>query len=142
MSEKVKGTGSCLCGEVRFTADNVKINVGACHCEICRKWGGGPFMDVDCGTEVFFEGEENITVYNSSKWAERGFCHKCGGHLFYRLKESNQHMMQVGLFDDDQMFIFTHQIFIDEKPSYYSFANKTSDMTGAEVFAMFASSSA
>ena len=32
----------------------------------------------------------------------------------------------------------TSQIFIDEKPAYYDFANKTKNMTGAEVFAAFA----
>ncbi len=47
-------------------------------------------------------------------------------------------MMPVGLFDDDKNFMFSHQVFIDEKPSYYGFANETNDMTGAEIFAKFA----
>jgi hypothetical protein len=34
--------------------------------------------------------------------------------------------------------VLTSQIFIDEKPAYYTFANQTKTMTGAEVFAMFA----
>ena len=29
------------------------------------------------------------------------------------------------------------QVFVDEKPAYYDFANKTHNMTGAEVFAEF-----
>jgi len=81
------GKGSCLCGEVSFTAKNAIQSVGACHCGMCRKWGGGPLMAVDCGTDVTFEGEKYISVYDSSEWAERGFCKKCGSHLFYRLKE-------------------------------------------------------
>ncbi|NIT13149.1 MAG: GFA family protein, partial [Candidatus Dadabacteria bacterium] len=52
---------------------------------MCRKWCGGPLMAVNCGTDVTFEGEDNITVYDSSSWAERGFCSGCGSHLFYRL---------------------------------------------------------
>jgi hypothetical protein len=71
-------------------------------------------------------------------WAERGFCNKCGSHLFYRLKESKQHIIPVGLFADCGMFVFDHQVFIDEKPAYYCFANETNDMTGAEVFAKYA----
>ncbi len=94
-------------------------------------------MATDCGTDVSFEGEENISVFNSSDWAERGFCNKCGTHLFYRLKESKQYIMPIGLFDDQKMFIFDHQIFIDEKPSFYSFSNETNNMTGAEVFAKY-----
>ncbi|NOX42977.1 MAG: GFA family protein [Gammaproteobacteria bacterium] len=141
MSELIEENGNCLCGAVRITARNINKSVGACHCGMCRKWGGGPLMAVDCGTDVSFEGEENISVFNSSEWAERGFCNKCGSHLFYRLKESNQHMMPVGLFNNDQMFVFDHQVFIDEKPSFYGFSNETNDMTGAELFAKYAPSS-
>lgn len=137
MSDMVEGNGSCLCGATRIKAKNINKHVGACHCGMCRNWGGGPWMAVDCGTDVLFEGEECISVFNSSEWAERGFCNKCGSHLFYRLKEKNQYMMPVGLFDNQEMFVFDHQIFIDKKPSFYSFANKTKDMTEAEVFAKY-----
>jgi len=139
MTKANKQSGSCLCGAVRFTANNPSNTVGACHCGMCRKWGGGPFMEIDCGTDITFEGEDNITVYNSSSWAERGFCKKCGSHLFYRLKESRQHMVPVGLFGDQSSFVFDHQVFIDKKPSFYSFSNKTKNMTEAEIFEKYAS---
>ena len=139
MTETSKQTGTCLCGAVRITANQAGHKVGACHCGMCRKWGGGPFMEIDCGTDVSFEGEEEISVYDSSAWAERGFCKKCGSHLFYRLKESGQHMMPVGLFDDQEHFVFESQVFIDKKPDYYSFVNKTSNMTEAEIFEMYGS---
>lgn len=93
-------------------------------------------MAVDAGTDVTFEGNENITVYNSSDWAQRGFCNKCGSSLFYRLKETGQYVLSPTLFDEAN-FIFDHQIFIEEKPSYYEFANETKNMTGEEVFKMF-----
>ena len=96
------------------------------------------FRSIDCGAEVSFEGKENIVVHNSSEWAERAFCNKCGSHLYYRLKEPNQHIMPVGLFDTDISFVFDHQIFIDSKPSFYHFGNKTKEMTGEEVFAQYA----
>ncbi len=95
-------------------------------------------MMVDCGSDISFQERENVAVFDSSEWAERGFCKKCGSHLFYRLKERNQYFMPVGIFDDVEQFIFDHQIFIEEKPEYYCFANETQNMTGAEVFAMFA----
>jgi hypothetical protein len=70
--------------------------------------------------------------------AERGFCNQCGTHLFYRLKDNGQYMVPVGLFGNDATFAFDHQVFIDEKPNYYGFENETQDLTGAEVFEMFA----
>ena len=138
MSDVIEGNGSCLCGSVHVTAKNLNKHAGVCHCSMCRTWSGGPWMAIDCGTDVKFEGGENISVFSSSDWAERGFCSKCGSHLFYRLKENKQYVMPVGLFGDDIPFVFDHQIFIDEKPSFYAFANKTSNMTGVEVFAKYA----
>lgn len=138
MSDQVDLTGRCLCSAIEFQAKGAKLDVGACHCGMCRRWTGGPFMAIDCGTDVSIQGEENIGVFDSSPWAERGFCTKCGTHLFYRIKQTHQYIVPVGIFGDDPAFSFDHQVFIDEKPPYYTFANKTEDMTGAEVFAKYA----
>ena len=94
-------------------------------------------MAVDCGHEVSYEGIENITVYDSSAWAERGFCKKCGSNIFYRIKESKQTMLSAGLFDENSKFVFDHQVFIDKKPDFYNFENETRNMTEAEVFARY-----
>jgi hypothetical protein len=94
-------------------------------------------MAVACGADVEIEGEEHVTTFDSSEWAERGFCSKCGTHLYYRLKQSGQTIVSAGLFDDQTGWTFDHQVFIDEKPDYYEFANRTHDLTGAEVFAKF-----
>ena len=133
-----EGKGQCLCGAVKFTVNNISNKVDACHCGMCRRWGGGPLMVIGCGSDVEYEGEENITVYDSSEWAERGFCKKCGSHLFYRLKEVKDHQIPAGLFDNQESFYFDLQVFIDRKPSFYSFANKTNEMTEAEVIEKYA----
>ena len=130
--------GQCLCGAVKFTVKNISNKVDACHCGMCRRWGGGPLMVIGCGSDVEYEGEENITVYDSSEWAERGFCKKCGSHLFYRLKAVKDHQIPAGLFEDQESFNFNLQVFIDRKPSFYSFANETIEMTEAEVIEKYA----
>ena len=76
MPDTTEGKGNCLCGKVRISAKHVSTHAGACHCGMCRKWSGGPLMAVNCGTEISFEGTENISIYDSSEWAERGFCKK------------------------------------------------------------------
>ncbi|GAA4342384.1 GFA family protein [Kangiella taiwanensis] len=131
----------CLCQKVRIQVAEAKPHVDSCHCSMCRKWSGGPLLAIDCGSNVKFEGEDNIKIFDSSEWAERGFCSNCGTHLFYRLKQTNQYIMPAGLFDSldtSDSVEFTTQIFIDEKPRYYDFANQTKMMTGEEVFAAFA----
>jgi hypothetical protein len=133
MPEIFEGEGSCLCGAVNFSASKASKSMGACHCGMCRKWGGGPLLVVPCESEVSFSGEDNISVFDSSDWAERGFCKQCGSHLFYRLKKSHEHFIPVGLFDNQDSFSFERQACIDRKPSFYTFENKTTNMTEAQL---------
>ncbi|MEM9441745.1 MAG: GFA family protein [Pseudomonadota bacterium] len=138
MPETIKAKGQCLCGAVGIEAKTLEQKVGACHCSTCRKWGGGPLFAVSAGTDVTIENDDKVTVFASSDWAERGFCHQCGTHLFYRLRQNGEYIMPAGLFGDIEGFHFDHQVFVDQRPAYYQFANQTKDMTGAELFAMYA----
>ena len=141
MSDLSIAKGSCLCGAVTLSTTSLKKHIGACHCNMCRKWGGAALLGVECEKDIHFSGEENIGVFDSSDWAQRGFCQKCGSHLFYRLKAQNHYYIPVGIFDEEEGFVFDAQVFIEEKPEYYCFANDTKNMTGAELFALFASES-
>ena len=138
MSETQTISGGCLCGAVRFTAAPPNRDIGVCHCGMCRRWAAGPFFALDCGTTVQVADTANLGVYRSSEWAERCFCKQCGTPLFYRLVGKDMYYASAEAFDDCDGYAFKSQIFIDEKPAYYDFANKTQNMTGAEVFAAFA----
>ena len=140
MSQTQSVSGQCLCGKIKIKARTASNHVHACHCSTCRRWSGGPLLAVDCELDVIFEGENYIKVFDSSEWAERGFCSECGTHLFYRLKPTGQHIMAADLFDDLNDIQFDGQIFTDQKPDYYDFANKTTMKTGEELFAEFAQS--
>ncbi len=131
-------SGGCLCGAVRFTATPPNCDVSACHCGMCRKWSAGPFLCLDGGSTLKVEDASQLGVYRSSEWAERCFCKKCGSVLFYRLVQNGNSYASAEAFDDRAGYALTSQVFIDEKPAYYDFANKTHNMTGAEVFAAFA----
>ena len=135
--EQKRRHGHCLCGSVTFSAIPVNNKTGVCHCDMCRRWSAGPFFAIDCGDSVIFENQEDLRVYRSSEWGERGFCAKCGTVLFWNLHGKKAHSMSLSAFDDIDDVVFTSEIFIDEKPDYFSFANDTEKMTGAEVFAMF-----
>lgn len=139
MSETVNASGTCLCGSVTIKAETASKSLGACHCRICRTWGGGPFLGIGCGDAVEIDGEDSVTVFDSSEWAERGFCKTCGTHLFYRIKGKKDYHIPAALLSSESYTpTFDSQIFIDSKPENYSFANETKNLTGAEVFAMFA----
>lgn len=129
--------GHCLCGAVRFTSPEVK-EIGACHCGVCRRWGGGPMLAVHCGPDVRFDGAENIAVYASSQWAERAFCKACGTHLYYRLLATGEHFVPAGVFESGD-FELAIQIYIDKKPGYYAFANQTPTLTERQFIEKYGS---
>ncbi len=129
--------GACLCGAVKVSGEAKAADVAACHCDTCRRWSSGPYMEVTC-EQVQFDGEENVRRFRSSEWAERGFCKECGTNLFYHIIGADDYQLSVGLLDDQSKLQFALQVFTDSKPAFYEFANKTEMMTGAEVAAKFA----
>ncbi|CAA0085294.1 Uncharacterised protein [BD1-7 clade bacterium] len=129
---------SCLCGSVKIAVGNVNPKYTVCHCDSCRAWGGAPFFAMQCGTDVKIKGEDNVKVYASSAWADRGFCAECGTHLFFKFKKSGEYNMPVGLFPNLDGLEMNMQFFSDRRPSYYCFSNQTKEMTSDEIFAHFA----
>ncbi len=130
----MKATGRCLCGAVTFEAQGVETEIHSCHCAICRKWSGSPALAARV-EGVTFDGASSIARYDSSDWAERGFCKQCGTNLFYRLKEADQYIMWMGAFDDPTSFTLVGEIYIDEKPPGYDFAGEHPRLTGEEFLA-------
>ena len=138
MKDFVSGESSCLCGSVRIKATRINPKITVCHCDMCRKWGGGPALALQCGTEIEIEGRGKLNVFASSDWAERGFCANCGTHLFYRIKGSGEYSIPAGFFPELKGLEIEVQYFSDQRPGYYCFANKTKELTAAEVFAKYA----
>lgn len=131
--------GKCLCGAVRFTAEQVETHHHACHCGTCRRWSGGAPFFAAVAQGVVFESSESLARYESSSWAERGFCKSCGSTLFYYLRPTQTYMMSVGAFDDPSAFRLVREIFIDHKPVGYAFAGDHPRLTEAETLASFES---
>ena len=127
-------TGHCLCGAVTYTAEDVETDIHNCHCGMCCRWNGGPAFAASVG-KITFEGEQNITRFDSSAWAERGFCNRCGTNLFYRLKEADHYIVAMGSFDDREPFKVIGEIFIDDKPPGYDLAGDHPRLTGDEFMA-------
>jgi hypothetical protein len=106
---------------------------------MCRRWTGGTFMAVSCGTMGSMDvvGQEALGIYKSSDYGERVFCSKCGTSLMWRMADGSHVSIAAQAFDDPAVFKFTSEIFVDEQPDNYAFANDTRRMTGPEVIAYF-----
>lgn len=127
-------TGHCLCGGVRIELTDASPQVEICHCAMCRQWGGGPFMGMS-GASFSISGQHMIASYRSSEWADRAFCRNCGSSLYYRYLPSDHYSFCVGLFACGDRMAISKQIFVDEKPAFYDFAQETPMQTGAEAIA-------
>lgn len=126
--------GHCLCGAVTITVTAMKREVDICHCAMCQRWGGAFYAGVKGeGAEV--TGEDAITLYRSSAWAERAFCGTCGSNLWYRFLPTGGRSFLAGLFDLPAGFGIEQQIFVDEKPDWYDIAQESRMKTGPEVIA-------
>jgi hypothetical protein len=105
---------------------------------MCQRLSGGIFLTVTA-RGIEFEGEEHISIYRSSAWAERGFCNKCGSHLFYRLLNSDEYEMCIGTFDDQADFVLATEIFVDRKPAGYALAGDHPRLTEVETLEKYTS---
>lgn len=127
-------TGRCLCGAVTITVTAMRSEVDICHCAMCQRWGGAFYAGVK-GEAADVTGEDAVTVYRSSPWAERAFCGTCGSNLWYRFLPTGGRSFLAGLFDLPSGFGIEQQIFVDEKPDWYDIVQESPVLTGPEVIA-------
>jgi hypothetical protein len=76
-----------------------------CHCRMCQKAGGAPFMafaGVKLADLEFTRGAP--AKYSSSQIAERGFCAACGTPLTYQMKGRHRISVTIGSLDDAAQF--------------------------------------
>ena len=126
--------GKCLCGKVGITLTGAHREVDVCHCTMCQQWTGSMYAGIESdGFSV--QGEEHISTYDSSDWAERAFCQTCGSSLWFKFKPTGARTFVAGLFNLPEGLPIKHQIFIDEKPDWYDLAQHSPTKTGAEIIA-------
>jgi hypothetical protein len=93
--------GGCQCGAVRYRLAAQPTGVNICHCRMCQKASGGPFMafgGVRLSEFAVISGE--IATFSSSDIAERGFCAQCGTPLTYRGLGADRVSVTLGSLDD------------------------------------------
>ena len=113
-------TGGCYCGKVRYSARNATTSLIECHCMQCRKQSGHRYATAAIVAADFaLEGEQNITLFQASEAAERGFCSACGSHLFWRSSTDDKMAILAGTIDDPSGMVLGSHIFVGDKGCYY-----------------------
>ena len=94
--------GGCLCGKIRFRAHGGPRQVNHCHCEMCRRASGAPFVTwaTFATRDVEWIGAKP-SVRRSSDIAVRSFCPTCGSPLAWQADKSPDLVdLTAGTFDD------------------------------------------
>src|SRR5215472_16042373 len=76
--------GECYCGAIRYQVSGTPFHESNCHCSICRRTTGAPFVtwfSVRRGEFRFVSGEP--ARFKSSERGTRSFCPRCGGQLTF-----------------------------------------------------------
>ncbi len=85
-------TGGCQCGAVRY-ALYAKPRAGICHCRMCQKAVGGPFLAWAMVPSADFAWTRGApAIFRSSSAATRGFCAACGTPLMFRYDKKPDHV--------------------------------------------------
>ncbi len=77
-------TGGCACAAIRYVAEAPPTWASYCHCGICRKLSGAPYMAwVEFSPASVRWAGGNIGEYHSSPGVLRRFCRTCGTSLTF-----------------------------------------------------------
>jgi hypothetical protein len=85
--------GSCYCGAVRYEIDATPFNESACHCSICRRTSGAPYVAwFSVPPASFGVVAGRPASFKSSEHAVRTFCATCGTPLTF---QSSRHPDEI-----------------------------------------------
>jgi len=98
--------GGCLCGALRFRADERPSDTGYCHCSLCRRSTGAPVLAWASFPATAFSYTKGCAAnFESSAWGHREFCNLCGTQIAYRRTDVATTVdVNVGCMDDPLEF--------------------------------------
>ena len=93
-------TGGCQCGAIRYAVYSEPVSPSICHCRMCQKAVGGPFLaSASVGKDFAWTKGQPATFASSSKGL-RDFCPTCGTPLAIRTPGSDEVDITIVTLDD------------------------------------------
>lgn len=136
MSEPRTIEGHCLCGAVTVRAAFEKPALRACHCDMCRRHTSSMFVSV-ANDPQSVEVSGPAKSFQSSDWAERGFCENCGSTLWYGTIADGARHLAAGLFENAADAEMKIEFYADMCPNGYALAGEHRKLTTDETIKLF-----
>lgn len=100
---RAQHSGSCLCGEVRFTLDADFERFFLCHCRYCRKDSGSAHaanLFASTAQLHWLSGREQVQTYTLPGTRHtRAFCLRCGSALPWQSADGRMLVVPAGSLD-------------------------------------------
>jgi hypothetical protein len=117
--------GRCLCGSVRYEVDGPIDPVVHCHCRMCRKHHGVPFVTWAVAAATGYRvtaGADHVVRYASSPGVHRAFCDTCGSVLPELTPGGGNVVVPAGNLDGDLPDPQLH-MFVRSKAGWHTIAD-------------------
>jgi hypothetical protein len=112
-------TGGCQCGAIRYEWRGKMAHASVCHCRMCQKASGQPFMGFAGGKQEHLRWTRGApSIFRSSDMVERGFCKECGTPLTYAFDGTGMISVTINSLDDPEAAPPTKQFGIESKVSW------------------------
>ena len=112
-------TGSCICGEIKFTVDiDEKPRVFNCHCIDCRKKVGGIITIIQLRDNALKINDNKLEKYThkggSKKIIIKSFCKICAAPITTFVEKWGVSYLYAGLLDDLSLLKESKNIFYEK----------------------------
>lgn len=114
--------GSCLCGALRYEIEGPLTLMMNCHCSMCRKHHGAPFVTFAAASLAGFRwlsGEDTIADYASSPNGKRSFCTVCGSVAPMVMAEAGLVVVPAGELEGDLGMRPQSHMFVGSKAPFH-----------------------
>jgi len=117
---KLKITGECFCGEIKYEVNGDLRDARSCHCSRCRKAfsaQASAYALVEPEEFKWLSGEGGLTSYVGSHGFGLQFCRKCGSTLC-GIYNGTIHGITLGCVNGDPKIELGQHIYVGSKASW------------------------
>lgn len=116
--------GSCLCQEVKYEYSASINEVAICHCNLCKRAQGTPFVTnapINLERFSFTQGSEFVKEYFSSQNKKRTFCSNCGSPFYSQRTDMPEVIrLRLGSVTEGDIPEPNYEIYCESKSSWFS----------------------
>ena len=123
-------TGGCQCGAVRYALSATPTAADLCHCRMCQKATGGPFLAAAGVPPAHLAWTRGApATFRSSSLAERGFCAACGTPLTFRYVDADRISVTLGSLDQPDSVAPSGHIGVEARVAWWPAVASLPDRT-------------